>query len=171
MSRYATTSGPATVSPAEWPKEIPRLSDKRATLLVFAHPQCPCTRATLIELAQIMTEHRIHLDARVYFYEPAIKPSTWSDSGISEDASRLPGVRVIKDVEGELASRFHARTSGQVLFYDSQGHLRFSGGITPSRGHAGYNDGHDAISALLDGKRPLVTRTPVFGCSLIRETL
>jgi hypothetical protein len=42
----------------------------------------------------------------------------------------------------------------------------FSGGITDARGHAGDNDGRDAVEAYLTGGVPGCTQTPVFGCPI-----
>ena len=65
--------------------------------------------------------------------------------------------------------RFGAETSGYVLLYDTHGKLLFKGGITGSRGHAGDNAGESAIVALLEGEKPVLTRTKVYGCSLLNE--
>jgi hypothetical protein len=54
-----------------------------------------------------------------------------------------------------------------VILYDAAGRLRFSGGITAARGHAGDNLGRSAIVELLEGDSPTATATPVFGCSLL----
>ncbi len=75
-------------------------------------------------------------------------------------------MRVIRDDGALMAAAFGAETSGQVFLYDAQGSLRFSGGITESRGHVGDNAGRAAVEQLLQGKAPVKTRTPVFGCSL-----
>ena len=56
-------------------------------------------------------------------------------------------------------------TSGHALLFDRDGHLLFSGGITPARGHEGDNFGASAIAARLAG-RPAPAETPVFGCPI-----
>ncbi len=72
----------------------------------------------------------------------------------------------MEDIQGREALRFGAATSGQTLLYDASGRLLFSGGITPARGHAGDNDGSDALLELLSGGSGRHHQTPVFGCSL-----
>ncbi len=84
-------------------------------------------------------------------------------------ATALPGGRVLRDDEGVVAGRFGAVTSGQVVFYDGSGLLRFSGGITSARGHAGENPGRTALVSLLNETGPATDRTNVFGCSLFPE--
>ena len=58
MSRYALT--PAVQQPLVtiWPamSSISRVPG-RTTLVMFVHPQCPCTRASLSELEQIITDN------------------------------------------------------------------------------------------------------------------
>jgi hypothetical protein len=78
----------------------------------------------------------------------------------------MPGVRVFVDRDGAEAKRFGVATSGQVLFYDAQRRLRFTGGITAGRGHAGDNAGADAIVSLVDHGTTVEPETPVFGCAL-----
>ena len=70
------------------------------------------------------------------------------------------------DNDGIEARRFGSSTSGQVMLYNTQGKLLFSGGITASRGHSGDNDGRTAIVALLTQGQALTDETPVFGCQL-----
>ncbi|HZE13934.1 MAG TPA: hypothetical protein VE086_09265, partial [Chthoniobacterales bacterium] len=55
LIKYETTPGPVGAVAANWPSVsvVPRQTDK-PTLLMFAHPHCPCTRASIGELAQIM---------------------------------------------------------------------------------------------------------------------
>jgi hypothetical protein len=85
------------------------------------------------------------------------------------DAAAIPGVHPIEDIDGGEIRKFGAATSGQVLLYDASGRLQFNGGITASRGHAGDNDGRDAVASLLrSGRAPLHTAF-VFGCSLLGE--
>jgi len=76
-------------------------------------------------------------------------------------------VQVMRDDDGVEAARFGAATSGQVILYDRDGGLLFTGGITASRGHAGDNDGRNAIVSLLGRGRETRHSSPVFGCSLL----
>src|SRR5207302_10314677 len=71
LLRYSNTPGRAGTPPAEWPRgaSVPPPRD-RAALLVFAHPQCPCSQATMEELARIVANAREKLDIYVFFYAP-----------------------------------------------------------------------------------------------------
>jgi hypothetical protein len=171
---YSTTPGHPGVPPVDWPAHSPiERGKRRATLVMFAHPQCQCTRATIGELAIIMAHARGQLDADVFFYLPAREASAWARTDLWQSAIAIPGVRAFEDREAAVAQSFGAFTSGQTLLYDSSGRLLFKGGITAFRGHSGDNGGRSAIAALLRGEtlRPNTLRvgTPVFGCSLRGE--
>ena len=143
----------------------------RATLVMFAHPQCGCSRASVGELAIIMAHENVN--ASVFFYRPPTESPEWAKTDLWQAAAAIPGVHVFEDPGGHVAQSFGVFTSGQTLLYDSGGHLRFKGGITAFRGHSGDNAGRSAITALLQGgalpATGLPVTTPVFGCSLRGE--
>jgi hypothetical protein len=168
MFRYAGTPGRIAAPPREWPRDAAiRPSQGKYSLLLFVHPECPCSRASMEELARLMVSPR-QLDAVVVFFAPESAPD-WKNSDLYASARRIPGVRVVTDPDGSIGRQFGVRTSGQTLLFDTRGALAFNGGITIARGHAGDNEGVDAIAALLRGGAPLHRTTPVFGCSLYGE--
>jgi hypothetical protein len=135
--------------------------------LFFAHPKCPCTRASIGELEQIMTDCRDQVDAYALFVKPAeIEIADWEKTDLWRSAQRIPGVTLISDADGTEAERFQAATSGYVVLYDHQGQLQFRGGITGSRGHRGENVGRSSIVALLTEGSAVVDQTKVYGCEL-----
>jgi hypothetical protein len=166
--RYSTAPGLPAAPPRAWPRESriePRTD--RATLIVLAHPQCPCTSATIEELDRLMARVGDRLRAHVLFATPVGAASGWEATDLWRRAAAIPGVTVLRDAEGIEAHRFHAATSGQVILYDADGRLRFNGGITAARGHAGDNPGRSAIVEMLVGNPSVASETPVFGCSLL----
>ena len=168
--RYKLRPGEAEGAPAVWPSEsrIPRRQD-RATLVLFAHPQCPCTRASVAELARLMARFDDRLAADVVFLRPSDVGADWDHTDLWPRASAIRGVTTVRDDDGVEAARFRASTSGVTDLYDAQGRLLFSGGITSARGHEGESFGLRRIrSLLLTGKadRP---DAPVFGCALRQE--
>src|SRR5436309_12091604 len=69
--KYSTPPGHPAAPPAYWPWNAPiKRKEGRPTLLMFAHPQCQCSRASLGELAIIMAHAGAQLDAQVLFYLP-----------------------------------------------------------------------------------------------------
>jgi hypothetical protein len=169
LLRYQTTPGAAGTRPRSWPAAS-RLHPAagRDTLLVFAHPRCPCTRATLDSVAWTMSRSRNEIAAYVLFYKPSSSSANWEKTGLWDDASAIPGVTTLRDVDGIEAKNFGAETSGQALLYDSRGRLAFRGGLTSSRGHAGDSAGRDAVLSLARRGTAEISQTPVFGCSLLR---
>jgi hypothetical protein len=165
---YSNTPGPTGKVPLQWPPQSQISPDVlRPTLVLFAHPHCPCTRASIGELEQLMARCQGKVSAQVWFLQPAGLPEDWSQTDLWRTASKIPGVTVHADVGGREAECFQAQTSGQTLLYDRNGRLMFHGGITLSRGHAGDNPGRSALEDLLEHATAGTTQTPVFGCSLI----
>lgn len=164
---YENTPGIAAESPRHWPAESRiQLAPDRATLVMLAHPHCPCTRASIGELASIMAHSQGRLSAYVLFIKPEGFTQDWNETDLWQSASNIPGVKVILDGNGKEAQLFHAATSGQTVLYNSKGSLLFSGGITGSRGHFGDNAGQASIVSLVNSAIPDQTETSVFGCPL-----
>jgi hypothetical protein len=164
--KYQVTGGSVGQSPSQWPSNTSITLDSQLdTLIMFAHPRCPCTQASVEELNRILAQYHDRLTAQVWFFKP--KDLTgWNGTTLEHDAAAIPGVVVKDDIDGQQARLFGAETSGFVLLYDQQGKLLFKGGITGSRGHAGDNSGESSIVALVSGQRPPATESPVYGCSL-----
>jgi hypothetical protein len=167
LGAYSNTPGTTAAALRQWPAEsrLARDSD-RPTLVLVAHPHCPCTNATLGELELLMAQARGKVAAHVVFIRPAGLADEWAETDLWCKAAAIPGVRVEIDKDGVEARRFHAETSGATLLYSEKGRLLFEGGITLSRGHAGDNPGRSAITAILRRESPDETKTPVFGCPL-----
>jgi hypothetical protein len=168
LVRSAGFAGDDKRGSASWPGQTHLTRDRaRPTLIIFAHPRCPCTRATLGELERIMARAHGGLSAQVLFVDPPGTGAGWArQDGLWRTAEKIPGVELMEDVDGKEARLFGARTSGRTLFYDTEGRLLFQGGITAARGHAGDNAGEDAIGALIANQKTERRETPTFGCSL-----
>lgn len=149
-----------------WPSNNAiKLDTQRANLLVFIHPQCPCSVATLNELTRIQSVCSNRISTQVVFYSPP--DMQWEDTSRVRQALAIPNVQITNDATGDLSRRFGALTSGHALLYSSEGRRIFSGGITPARGHEGENLGRNAIvQYVLDGITSC-KETNVFGCPII----
>jgi hypothetical protein len=177
LEAYKSRPGAAGQTPAVFPREFPQWesgSDGQSTsrllrprLIMFVHPRCPCSKASVGELAEILARRSGQVDAAVVFVKPAGAGPDWNQTSLRSQAAAIPHVRLIDD-DGTLARRFGAETSGSVVLYDADGKLLFSGGITRSRGHEGDSAGSRAICALLDGNTEVAAgvHAPVFGCPL-----
>src|SRR6266853_6433017 len=71
MTRYSNTSGRVGPAPTAWPKDsqIP-VDSNRPTLVMFAHPHCPCTRAALGELDRLLAQVPGRPNVQVVFLKP-----------------------------------------------------------------------------------------------------
>jgi hypothetical protein len=165
--RYQNTTGEPGATPVHWPARAQLEHDAhRATLVMFVHPQCPCTRASIEELNHLLAQVGDHISAEVLFLKPKKLPSDWDKTDLWRSAMAIPGVKVAEDLDGVQANIFGAETSGSVLLYDTRGRLLFKGGITASRGHIGDNVGEDAVISLCQGHAASLNQAPVYGCSL-----
>lgn len=171
VQRYNNAPGQAAAAPLSWPHNVAlNRALGGATLVMAVHPHCPCTRASLANLAQLMARSQGQLSAVVVFlHYPGVSDS-WMQTETWRQAQAIPGVQVVTDTNGVIARRFGALTSGQTCLYDAAGRLRFSGGLTAERGHEGDSGGYRAALALVRGQTPAQTRTPVFGCPLFAGT-
>jgi hypothetical protein len=164
---YESTPGTAAATPDRWPAASRIEPDAdRATLVMLAHPHCPCTRASINELARLMTQAQGRVTAYVLFVKPQGFSNEWVQSELWASASAIPGVTPVLDDGGVEAGLFHAATSGQAVLYDAAGNLLFSGGITSARGHEGDNAGRAAVVSLLASVEAERRDTPVYGCPL-----
>jgi len=167
-ARYAGTPSKAGAAPAMWPPESNlQPSASVPTLVMLAHPRCPCTRASIGELAKIMTVAGSQVKAYVLFLRPEGFSEEWERTDLWRSAEAIPGVVVLSDNKGKEAANFGSLTSGNVLLYSPNGRLLFHGGITSSRGHGGDNEGEDAIFSFVANDVPTVTTTEVYGCSMV----
>lgn len=169
--RYENTPGAGSPVRSSWPARAGSVLNPtpgRATLLLFAHPRCPCTRASLHELTHLLARSSHCASANIYvlFYKPQNAPNGWEKTDLYDQAGFLPGVTVLTDTDGRAGRQFGATTSGQVLLFDGHERLLFSGGITGARGHEGNNRGEQALLGLLSGASRTPARFPVFGCAL-----
>jgi len=170
LFQYENRPGRIGAIPRTWPTtEVERAAD-RPTLVMFVHPHCPCSEASLGELAKIMARLQGRIEAYVLFVKPNATGRDWVDTDLLHDARAIPGVKVVVDAGGKEAGRFGVETSGHTFLFGVDGRLLFSGGITASRGHAGANVGESSILALFNQQAPIRSETLVFGCPLAHST-
>lgn len=170
LLRHEHTPGFAGSVPLRWPQAstLP-CGNEQPTLLLFAHRNCPCTRATLQELQALLADADAPVRLFVVLLVPEDTASDRIGSGIEQQARSLPHVAVILDHQGIETRRFGVRTSGHLLLYGTDGRLRFSGGITAARGHTGESNGKQSMATCLKNPLSELQTTPIFGCALFAE--
>lgn len=166
IRRFESTPGVAAIAPPSWPAQskIPRAEDAW-TLVMLVHPHCSCSRASISELQAVLEKAPHSVQPYVLVYRPHEFPAGWERTDVYDSATRLSRAHVLIDRDGREAALFGGFTSGQTFLYDGEGRLRFEGGITLLRGHAGLNSGradiiHIANTQTGKGKHP------VFGCAI-----
>ena len=172
LTRYKSTPGASADGvPVRWPAASAVSRDPaRPTLVLFAHPHCPCSRASVSELARLMAVHASRAAVRVVVLKPGDVAEGWERTDLWRTAVEIAGPGALVDVDGREAVRFGAKTSGQVLLYDRDGRLLFNGGITASRGHEGDSFGRRRIVSFLTTGTADRATSPVFGCALGAHT-
>ena len=143
------------------------LAADKPTLVLFLHPHCPCSRATLTELEKLQVQTQGKVDVTIVFTIPPKTPPGWEKGELLDRARAIPGAKVWLDENGEASRRFGVNGSGHTLLYAPTGQLLFSGGITAARGEEGDNPGETAVADLVLLGRADLNRTPVFGCQLL----
>jgi hypothetical protein len=174
LEHYKSLAGRASdITPG--PRATTALSSPaKPRLVMYVHPHCPCTRASLAEFQQLVDGAKSRgreLSAEIVVVVPPGIDDSWRDGAIVRAAKELvaenrAGVQLRFNHDLDEALEVGATTSGHTLLFDSEGRRLFRGGITRSRGHAGDNPGTRALTELLNDRKPEVATTPVFGCPL-----
>src|ERR1700734_497456 len=76
MFRFDSTPGAQSAAPVRWPVDIPApwewapgaTNSGSPQLLVFVHPQCSCTHATLAQLDQILSVSHAPVQVTLVIY-------------------------------------------------------------------------------------------------------
>src|SRR5687768_16493154 len=92
MWSYENRRGVSAAAPERRAAETSASS--KPLLVVLAHPRCPCTGASIDELAELMSRASGKLHARVYFYQPKQADVSWSRTALWKRAEKIPGVEV-----------------------------------------------------------------------------
>jgi hypothetical protein len=169
LSRYEGTPGPRADTPS-WPTDCRLPLDRdRCSLVMAIHPCCPCSRATLEELAQVLEQCPGDAALYVLVFNPDPEPEGWTNRFAESLRQMIPEARAITDKNGHAARSFGALTSGHILLFDRGGNLQFSGGITAGRGHHGTSPDGATLANCLQGRAEAPVFTPVFGCPIIPD--
>jgi hypothetical protein len=169
LAIHESRPGAAADGPRVWPADSRLSRDPgRWTLVLFLHPHCPCSKATLDELFNVIPQYAGRARTYVIFCKPGGTPDGWEKTATWRRADSIGGVTVCTDEDDTERRCFGALTSGQVFLYDNHdGRLCYCGGITRARGMAGQNPGRQAIESLLSGGPATIYEGPVFGCPLV----
>ncbi len=165
-SYKSASSDQGEASPLRFPSDASFVRNaEKPTLLMFIHPGCACSRASLAELARVLLQVGPVPQTFVVIQADG-PPEALVETDITRKARGLAGVSVVVDAFGHEAQRFAATTSGHTLLYAEQGELLFSGGLTNTRGHEGPSFGQEHLLSVLRDHDRSQKHTEIFGCSL-----
>ena len=170
IRRFETTPGLPASAPRTWPAAtaVARAAGSWS-LVMLVHPHCSCSRASVQELAEIVEKAPRDVQTTVLVYRPREMKPGWERTNVYDAASRIRRARVMLDRDGAEAQLFGGFTSGQTFLYDGEGRLRFAGGVTSLRGHAGLNRGRADVIRIARQRSGNGTH-PVFGCAITTTT-
>lgn len=169
LAIYDQQAGPSGAAPAQI-SALGSTVPQKQRLLMFVHPRCPCSTASLRELQRLMSRCTEEIDATVFFIRPENEPDEWAHGSLWNLTKQIPGTRAEIDAGGKQARRFGATTSGFIVVYDVAGKLQYQGGITVARGHEGDSRGKAVIFGLAHGELGDAAECPVYGCPLVGNT-
>jgi len=174
---YMDTPAPTSSAPVVWPPDttLP-LDPQLPTVIMFAHPKCPCTAASLEELNAALVELSAPVNLSVCFLDPASEEAAWTEDRLWVRAGRMPSIQRVHDIDGREARRFGAQSSGFAVVYTPSGMLIFQGGLTMNRGHQGDNPGRErfvrAIAEIDEGGDVAAPRVALtFGCDIFSKEM
>jgi hypothetical protein len=171
LEGYERTPGATGRSPQDWPLgSALEFVPHRPNAVMAVHPRCPCSRASLDLLAEIARGAPPTSSIRLLIFRPEGTGPGWAgETGLPAVESAGGAIRV-DDPGGREAARFGLATSGAVAAFDAAGHLRFSGGLTASRGREVASGGAEDVASVLAGREPGRGKAAVFGCGMARPT-
>lgn len=142
-------------------------TDGKPQLLLFYHPKCPCTTATVRILERLNPRFLEPIPITAIAYCADDEPDLWIQSRTTKALSSLDNVRIVIDKGGRLSKSFGATVSGHLLLYNPNGQLTFSGGITPYRGHEGDSPSSLDLLERINSPKDNCMHWPVFGCTTV----
>ncbi|GIX00102.1 MAG: hypothetical protein KatS3mg111_3434 [Pirellulaceae bacterium] len=141
-------------------------------VLVFVHPKCPCSMATIDNLGRLLPRCPANYAVTAIVFVPEGKDKEWATETATFAAlERLPHTRIEFDTGGTRIRQWNVRRSGHVIVKAPDGSVAFSGGITLERGHAGESLGTVSMMRVLMQQSPPARAVPVFGCTFSLDSL
>ena len=107
LARYKNGTGAQGTAPARWPDVTRIARGEKLSLVVFAHPYCPCTRASLSQLREILSSAGDGIRATVVFLEPDGDAEAVRGSRLWSSAASIPGVQLLLDETGGQDDLLH----------------------------------------------------------------
>jgi len=171
VSCSSAAHAPAAVCDLEGrPLDPLAASDARATVLVFADPECPISNAFAPELGRL---HADFAPRGVRFFLVYADRSRSSEALRAHAASFAYAMTAVRDGEHELVRRSGATLTPEACVFLPGGELAYRGRIDDryvdfgrQRAAPTTHDLRDALEAVLAGRVPARPWPPAIGCSI-----
>ena len=163
LMTYAGAAGKSVAVTNDWPSDSQLEKKDAYHLVMFLHPGCGCSKASLAELSRLMADQS-ELSAQIIFMKSAKLEKLFSENSLVNQAKLIPRSKIFYDQDGAEALRFGAETSGLTHLY-KKSELLFAGGLTMARGHEGESVGKNAILSHLKHQEA-EKKSLVFGCDI-----
>ncbi|MGC3972620.1 MAG: hypothetical protein QM775_36330 [Pirellulales bacterium] len=131
LTAYANEPGATGEPPQRSRSANPGLQETshKFQLSMFVHPRCPCSRASVRELARILSRGSSNVDATIYLYRPGRETDDWTAGDLRASAEQIPGLHVQTDPDGRRAAEMG------VAHLRRRTDLRCGGGVALPRRH------------------------------------
>jgi hypothetical protein len=127
------TAGPVTAGPAGWPEGTAvERSHTGPTILVFVHPFCSCTGATIEELDRLMASRKSRAPAPVIKVLFTRSDRAWKPGDLWSQAAKLPE-RLPRGTKTEKKPGYLARARPVWCSFMTQPEIFFSRVELPAR--------------------------------------
>ena len=136
------------------------------TVFVFYSDHCPCVSAH-IERLRALQDRFASSNVRFWFVDSEVGASTARDADLAK-ARNLPFEMLI-DADGKFARAAGAEYASYALVVDSEGRVRYHGGIDSDKSHLTSDATPylaDALQDLVSGREVRVAEGKTLGCSL-----
>jgi hypothetical protein len=150
----------------EWPRDAAFAPPSGFRIVMFVHPMCPCTAASIAELDNSLARLPAEVSVTVVAVTAGLAAETLDSSRLLAELRTMPRITLQVDSTGAERQRFGAVVSGEVFAFQDDGRRVYHGGLTSGRGHVGESIGQQQLEALVRGERETPYDAPVFGCLL-----
>lgn len=137
------------------------------TLILFLHPKCTCSKASVEEIKIIKSSIKKEFKLIAVVQTASLKLTDELEK-LKEELSTLPHSTIVNDSYSFETNLFSVKTSGQIYIYSSFGELIYTGGSTSSRGTSSPSELRRTIASILEtNKKPhqLITKS-IYGCEM-----
>jgi peroxiredoxin len=146
---------------SEKPRTLASLKGKKATVLYFWSVDCPCTG--VVEM-RIETAIERYEPLGVEFVAIDAHPDDILPDVIHRMAELHAPYRMLLDPKSDVARAYGVTGATDLVVIDAAGRIRYRGAPDDDLQKPTRNHLHAALDAVLEGRSPVPSETPPYGC-------